>query len=154
MRFVHSLAKLEAHGRCGWFAPVELGEDAPHDISFVIPMDIRADERYECEIVLMGRAGGRVVSCELLAHGVDSFLLRIGDRELRFSVASSGERRIQLPYIGRLSHPDFSSSLVEIVPEDPGQLDDLCDREKIVVVGCDPFTRYAGAEPLVTGPAR
>lgn len=154
MRFVHSLAKLEAGGRCGWCAPVELGEDAPHEISFVIPMAVRADESYECEIVRMGPAGGRVVACELLAHGVDSFLLRIGDRELHFSVASSGKRRIQLPYIGRLSHPDFTSPLVEIVPEDPGQLDDLCDRENIIVVGCDLFTRYAGTEPLVTEPAR
>ena len=59
MRFVHSLAKTQDGERIGWCAPVELGEDAPPYISFVLPMNDHADNRYLCEVVRVTQ-GGRI----------------------------------------------------------------------------------------------
>jgi hypothetical protein len=54
--------------------------------------------------------------------------------------------------MGCLEHLDFSSLLAEIESEDPSRLDQLCESEDIIVVGCDPFTRYSGIERLVQRP--
>jgi hypothetical protein len=152
MRFVHSLAKVEDGERIGWCAPLELGEAAPHYIGFVVPVEDRAADLYFCEVVRISR-GGRVIDThEIVREGKDAFLLNVGAMRLWFTARPSSSREGPLPYVGRLKHPDFSCLLAEIEPEDPSRLDQLCESEDIIVVGCDPFTRYSGIESLVQRP--
>jgi hypothetical protein len=152
MRFVHSLAKVEDGERIGWCAPVELGESAPHYIGLVVPMEARADDRYICEVVRI-TCGGRVIdTLEIVREGEDAFLLNVGQTRLWFTARPSSSGGGPLPYVGCLEHPDFSSLFAEIEPEDPSRLDQLCESEDIIVVGCDPFTRYSGIERLMQRP--
>jgi hypothetical protein len=148
MRFIHSLVKVKDGERIGWCAPVELGESTPHSISFAIPIDDRMDERYTCEIVRMGGDGKIVVAHEMVKEGKDSFLLVVGDVKLWFTVRPWSKDGRRLPYIGRLKHADFTSRFIEIEPEEPWRLDQLCESEDLIVVGCDPFSRYSGVEAV------
>ena len=149
MRFVHSLVKTRENGRIGWCAPVELGEAAPHYISFVIPLDDGTGERYTCEVIRMDGDGKLVVAHEMVKAGRDSFVLPVGDVRLWFTIGPSSKDGRRLPYVGRLKHADFTCLFTEIQPEEPSRLDRLREVENLIVVGCDPFTRYSGIEALV-----
>ena len=115
-------------------------------------MNDRADDRYLCEVVRITESGRIVNAHEMVKEGKDSFLLRLGELGLWFTARASSRNGGRLPYVGRLVHPDFSSLLTEIEPEDPSRLDQLCETEDIIVVGCDPFTRYSGIETPVQRP--
>jgi hypothetical protein len=154
MRFIHSLAKTQDGERIGWCAPVELGEAAPHYISFVVPVNHHADDRYLCEVVRITGEGRIVDIHEMVKVGKDSFLLSVGEPRLWFTARPPSRDSPRLLYVGRLNHADFSSPFVEIEAEDPSRLDQLCESEDIIIVGCDPFTRYSGIEGLAQRPVR
>jgi hypothetical protein len=152
MRFVHSLAKTQDAKRIGWCSPIELGEAAPHYISFALPINGRADQRYLCEAVQLRDESRVVTAHEMTREDDDSFVLNVGDVKLWFTIRPSKDAG-PLLYIGRLEHPDFSYFLTEIEPEEPSELDRLCEEKYLIVVGCDPFTPYAGIESLAQRPA-
>jgi hypothetical protein len=150
MVFVHGLVRTQANGRKGWCAPVELGEAAPHYISFVVPVDEKCDffSEYVCEVVTAGEGGKRRESHDLVRQGTDSFLLRLGELELWFAVRPGPKEERRAPYVGSLEHEDFRYLFTEIEPEQPEVLDRLYDREGAFVIGCEPFAHYAGAKRL------
>lgn len=151
MPFVHSLVRAAIEGKLGWCAPAEFGEAAPHYISFVIPVDRRGQPfpGYSCETVSTVGDEKRVALHQLVREGEDSFVLRLGTRDLWFTIKpGSGEER-RLAYVGELGHQDFSFHLTEIEPAEPDLLDSLFEEEDTYVIGCEPFTHYAGIERLV-----
>src|SRR5262249_13386810 len=145
--FVHSLVKTQKGEKVGWCAPIELGESAPHYISFVIPVDEEMDDRYACEV----RGGDQrmIVAHEMIRTGKDSFFLDIGDARLWFTVRPASTKGPRLPYVGQLKHADFTSWFAEIEPEDVSRLDRLCDDENLIVIGCDPFNHYSNVSNLM-----
>jgi hypothetical protein len=149
MRFVHSLVKTKNAEKVGWCAPIELGESAPHYVSFVIPVDDGMDDRYICEILRGDQRN--LVAHEMIREGKDSFFLAIGEMRLWFTVRPSSKKGRRLPYVGALKHADFTSLFTEIEPEEPSRLDRLCEDENVIIVGCDPFTHYSGIGKLKQG---
>jgi hypothetical protein len=150
MPFVHGLAKTEIGGRKGWVAPLELGEAAPHYISFAIPVDHNRSffDTYICETIAMEDDRKRRETHELTKSGDDSFILRLGELEVWFSVRPVPRDERCLPYLGKLVHQDFRFLLTEIEPERPDILDRLFDDKKTFVVGCEPFKHYTGIATL------
>jgi hypothetical protein len=147
MHFVHSLVRTKKSGRTGWFAPIELGESAPHYISFVIPVDERSGvfNEYTCETIRTGaRDDEKRDSHRLLKKGEDSFLLALNRHEIWFNLRPQSKQEQRLPYVGELTHADFSLRFMEIEPEEPRILDQLGGAEGILIIGCDPFTHYRG----------
>ena len=150
MAFVHSLVKVAVKGKRGWCAPVELGEDAPHYISFTIPVDGKGHffPRYTCETITTAGAEKRIASHELIKKGEDTFLLRLGKREFWFTSTPGPKEERRLPYVGKLGHEDFAFLLTEIEPEEPHRLDTLYNEDGIFVIGCEAFTHYSGIKRL------
>jgi hypothetical protein len=150
MPFVHSLVRTTAGGKPGWRAPTEIGEAAPHYVSFVIPVDERGGffREYVCETITTGERGKRVEAHRLVPHENDSFVLRLGKREVWFTVKAGAKEDRRLPYLGNLKHDDFRLLLTEIEPEDPEDLDKLYDDQNTFVIGCEPFTHYGNIEEL------
>ncbi len=148
MAFVHSLAKTEIKGKLGWCAPVEIGEAAPHYISFVIPVDDKRGffHEYTCETIAVEDADKRIESHELTRQGEDTFVLRLGKLDLWFTVRAIPKAERRLPYLGKLQHADFAFLFTEIEPENPDRLDRLYEEENTFVIGCEPFVHYAGIE--------
>jgi hypothetical protein len=146
MPFVHSLVRSKKGDAQGWYAPVELGEAAPHYISFVVPVDERGAffSIYSCEAVTARNKKKIITLHELSAQGNESFLLRVEGKDLWFVVKPASKPARQLPYIGKLKHPDFRFHFTEIEPEDSDKLDDLCDNEHTFIMGWDPFSHYSG----------
>jgi hypothetical protein len=152
MAFVHSLVKAPASGKkAGWVAPVELGEDAPHYISFVIPLDddLRFFNKYKCEIIMAKKDERILESRELIKNGTDSFSLRLSEVDFWFTVRPSPKREYRLPYVGKLGHEDFKRLFIEIEPEDPASLDTLFEKENAFIIGCEPFVHYTRSNKLV-----
>jgi hypothetical protein len=149
MAFVHSLVKTEVNGKRGWCAPVEVGEAAPHYISFVIPLDDKGDffPEYICETITTDGAK-RIDAHEVVRRGEDSFVLRLGKLELWFTVRTVPKKDRRLPYIGKLGHSDFAFLFMEIEPEEHERLDRLYDEGNTFVIGCEPFTHYSGIRRL------
>lgn len=153
MAFLHSLVKTQENGRKGWCAPVELGEAAPHYVSFVVPVDDARGffDDYICETVTTGQADRRTESHELVRQGDDSFVLRLGKLEVWFTVRAASPKEQRLPYVGQLEHEDFRYSFTEIEPEEPAMLDRLYEDEGTFIIGCEPFTHYSGLRNVERG---
>jgi hypothetical protein len=154
MAFVHSLVKTQTNGTKGWCAPAELGEAAPHYISFVIPVLDKCSffNKYTCETITTEQGEKTVVSHELTKHGEDSFALRLGKFELWFTVRPGPKDECRLPYVGKLEHEDFRHLFMEIEPEDPEALDRLFDDKNTLIIGCEPFSHYTGADKVAKTP--
>jgi hypothetical protein len=150
MPFVHSLVKSETNGQRGWCAPAELGEAAPHYVSFTVPVDEqgRFFGEYVCETVTAEGDRRRIESHRLVQQGPDSFVLRIGDRDFWFVVRTVPREDRRLPYVGRLRHPDFARSFAELEPVDLERLDSLFQEADTFVIGCEPFEHYSGISSL------
>ncbi len=150
MAFVHSLVRAEVRGKTGWRAPAELGEAAPHYISFVIPVDGKGDffPRYTCETITTAALGKTIASHELVKAGEDTFVLRLGNREFWFTATPGPKEQRRLPYVGKLGHQDFALLLTEIEPEEPDSLDRLYNEEDTFVIGCEAFSHYSGIKRL------
>jgi hypothetical protein len=148
MPFVHSLVKSPNTDKHGWCAPVELGEDAPQYLSFVLPVQKggRFFNTYSCECVTRHGHKKSIRAYELVSKGEDCFLLQVAGKEFWFVVKPAARNSRRLPYVGRLSHPDFQFHLTEIQPEEPAKLDDLFDQDHTFIMGCDPFTHYSKIE--------
>jgi hypothetical protein len=146
MPFVHSLIKTEMNGKRGWCAPVEIGEAAPHYISFVIPVDEKRGffDEYTCEAITAEDGDKRIESHALVREGEDSFVLHLGELDLWFTIRPVPQAERCLPYLGKLQHADFAFLLAEIEPEDPDRLDRLFEGEDTFVIGCEPFAHYSG----------
>jgi hypothetical protein len=143
MPFVHSLAKTEMAGKAGWCAPIELGEAAPHYVSFVVPLDQNDDffSAYTCEMITADARGSkRIEPHDFVRQGKDSFVLRLGNLELWFTVRTVLRQERRLPYVGKLGHEDFALLFTEVEPEEPDRLDLLYDETGTFVIGCDPLT--------------
>jgi hypothetical protein len=150
MRFVHSLVKTQVGEKKGWCAPIELGEDAPHYVSFVVPIGDKLDDRYTCELVRAREVQREIISLELIRVGKDSFFLTFDGMEVWFIVRPVSRQDRGLSYIGKLKHSDFAFPFMEIEPESPAVLDQLFLERGVGVLGCDPFRHYGG---LVKMPA-
>ena len=156
MAFLHSLVRAEPKRKRGWCAPVELGDAAPHYVSFVLPLDEDSGffGEYTCETVTVKKDGSKKIdSHTLVRRGGDSFVLRLGARDLWFTVRAVPNKDRRLSYVGNLEHDDFTSLFVEVEPEQPKELDRLYDERKTFIIGCEPFTHYAGIERQVDLPA-
>jgi hypothetical protein len=153
MPFVHSLVMFPKNGSKGWCAPVELGEAAPHYVSFVIPVNDNNAyfDEYICETVRLGEKQ-QIESHELVKHGKDSFLLQLGQRELWFTAQPGSKADRRLPYVGGLSHEDFQRLFTEIEPEEPDEVDRIFDKNNVLVIGCEPFKHYAGMKGANSAP--
>src|SRR5437660_344794 len=136
MPFVHSLVRSPTAGKKGWSAPVELGEAAPHYISFVVPVDEKGQffDAYSCEAVTTRGKDKTITTHALYSKGNDSFLLSLDGKEIWFIVKPTVKSVRRLPYVGRLKHPDFQLLFTEIEPEEPAILDNLCDKNHIFVM--------------------
>lgn len=145
MRFLHSLVRTQVGEKKGWCAPIELGENAPHYISFVVPVSDKVDNVYTCELVRAREDQRDIIQLELTKQGRDSFFLTFDGIEVWFVVRPVARQDRRLPYIGKLKHPDFALPLVEIEPENPAMLDRLYLERGVGVLGCDPFTHYDGS---------
>ncbi|HEV3260212.1 MAG TPA: hypothetical protein VG013_25370 [Gemmataceae bacterium] len=150
MAFVHSLVKTEVNGKTGWCAPLEIGEAAPHYISFVIPLDDKGDffHEYTCETITTEEGAKRIDPHEFVRRGEDSFVLRLGKLDLWFTVRPVPKEDRRLPYVGKLRHADFAFLFTEIEPEEPERLDRLYDEGNTFVIGCEPFAHYSGISRL------
>lgn len=151
MPFVHSLAKADKRGKAGWYAPIELGETAPHYISFVVPLDQKGDffPAYSCETITTDEHGSkRIEPHDLVRVGKDAFVLRLDHFEFWFRVRTVVRDQRRLSYVGKLGHKDFALTFSEIEPDEPEKLDRLYDEVGTFVIGCDPFTHYEGAKPM------
>lgn len=157
MPFVHSLVRTTIAGKAGWCAPVELGESAPHYVSFAIPVNEEGAffDAYSCETITGRNKQKSPTLHQLSTSGEDSFLLRLADKNFWFVVKPALRVARRTPYLGKLEHPDFKFLFTEIEPEDPDKLDDLFDDEHTFIMGCDPFTNYVGIKmlPLIEIPA-
>lgn len=124
-----------------------MGEDSPHGISFVIPVDAdgKLESSYMCETVKgLGSDERATVPHSLVKVGGDSFCLRLDGKDVWFTIKPSSKKHRLLPYLGSLRHPDFHSLLTEIEPERQSVLDQLCEETGEFVIGCDPFLHYQG----------
>ena len=156
MAFLHSLVRAEPKRKRGWCAPVELGAAAPHYVSFVLPLDENGGflREYACETITVEQDGSKKIAAHtLVRQGADSFVLRLGARDLWFTVRAVPNKDRCLSYVGKLGHDDFASLFVEVEPEQPKELDRLYDERKTFIIGCEPFTHYAGIERQVDLPA-
>src|SRR5438874_2056208 len=99
MAFVHSLVKTIKNGKIGWCAPAELGESAPHYISFVIPVDDQSGffNEYTCETVRAEERSRRIESLELVRQGESSFVLHFEGLELWFIIRPVSKEERHLP---------------------------------------------------------
>lgn len=152
MPYLHSLVRSEMTDAKGWFAPVEVGEAAPHYVSFVVPVDRDSNffEAYTCESVTAGKKSKRIERHRLELAGSEAFLLNIHGMRIWFVVKPVSKDVRRLPYIGRLEHPDFDLKFAEIEPENSAILDELFDEHRVFVMGCDPFTNYSGLKAELT----
>jgi hypothetical protein len=150
MRYVHSLVQIRKDEKKGWCAPAEMGEQAPHYVNFAIPVGDRPDDRYTCEFVRAHENQREIIAKDLIKEGRDSFFLTFGSAEIWFVIRPVAREDRSLPYLGRLTHPDFAVPFVEIEPENPAVLDQLFLEQGVGILGCDPFTHYAG---LIKQPA-
>jgi hypothetical protein len=148
MRFVHSLARTQDGKKKGWCAPIELGEDAPHYVSFVVPVGAKPDDLYICELVRASENQREIIPLELIKEGNDSFFLAFDGVVVWFIVRPVSRHDRRLPYIGKLKHPDFELPFMEIEPESPTALDQIFLEQGVGVLGCDPFTHYAGLKKM------
>ena len=155
MPHVHCLVPSLIDGEKGWCAPLELGEQSPHYVSFVVPVNDTGDfhERYTCEVVAVGPGGKSIRVLELAFQGKDLFLLQVEGASLWFHVKPPAKPLRRHPYLGELQHDDFRHLLVEIEPEDPAKLDQLLDEHHSFVIGCDAFSHYSGIERLALSTA-
>ncbi len=146
MAFLHSLVKTQGNRTKGWCAPAELGEAAPHYVSFVIPVDEKGCffHTYSCETITTIERTKRIDSHDLVRHGKESFVLRLDEREVWFAIRPVPRDDRRLPYVGKLKHADFQYSFAEIEPADPDKLDKLYEDEDTFIIGCEPFSHYAG----------
>jgi hypothetical protein len=144
MHFVHSLVRFQEGEKRGWCAPMELGEAAPHYVSFVVPVGDKLDERYTCELVRAREGEREIIPIELVREGKDSFCLTFDGTEVWFVVRPVSRQDRRLPYVGKLGHPDFALQFVEIEPENHAALDRLFLECGVGVLGCDPFSHYRG----------
>lgn len=143
--FVHTLVKASRRDELGWRTPGELGESTPHYVSFVVPVqsDGRLAEDYACEVVKFGKQGRTIEKYDLVKGGKSTFKLELPKGfTLWFTIRSD-----RLPYIGTLKHKDFTHVLAEIEPEEPSDLDRLCEEAGIFIIGCDP-QNYEGMNRL------
>jgi len=152
MPFVHSLVITQANGKKGWCAPVELGEDSPHYVSLVIPVDERRNvfNIYICETVTTTEHGHAIESHDLVKRGKNSFALQLGDTVFWFSLRPGSLSGRHLPYVGKLQHEDFTHLFIEIEPEEPESLDKLYDKHGTFVIGCEPFKHYGGVSAITS----
>jgi hypothetical protein len=150
MAFVHSLVKTEVSGKRGWCAPVELGEAAPHYISFVIPLDDKGGffPEYTCETITTEDGFKKIDPHEFVRRAADSFLLRFATFDVWFVVRTVPKEDRRLPYIGKLAHSDFAFRFTEVEPEEPERLDRLYDEANTYIIGCEPFAHYSGIKKL------
>lgn len=157
MPFVHSLVKTQPGKRPGWCAPSEVKGAMPSYVSFLIPVHDATHRfpKYFCELVAVGDGENRLVtSHEMLKVGKDSYSLRVNGAEFWFVERPVSRQQRCLPYLGKLSHEDFQFLLVEIMPEDHSALDQLCADSGQIIIGCDPFTHYAGMKTLNRLPSK
>ncbi len=150
MPHVHCLVPSLIAGKKGWCAPAELGEQSPHYVCFVVPVDDKGDfhERYACEVVTVGPVGRTIGALELAFEGKDRFFLQVKSAKFWFHVKPPTKPLRRHPYVGELRHDDFRQLLVEIEPDDPTKLDQLFDEQHTFVIGCDAFSHYVGIERL------
>ena len=83
MAFLHSLVRAEPKRKKGWWAPVELGDAAPHYVSFVLPLDEDGVffREYTCETVTVKKDGSKKIDTHtLVRQGDDSFVLHLAAR--------------------------------------------------------------------------
>ena len=148
MAFVHSLVKTQTNGKTGWCAPVELGEAAPHYVSFVIPLVDKSSffDDYICETITTKEGKTGVDSHQLIKQGEDSFALHSARSNFWFNLRPTPKDERRLPYIGKLGHEDFQYLFMEIEPEDPETLDKLYDDKDTFIIGCEPFAHYSKPE--------
>ena len=144
--YMHSFVKLAGSSPAGWYAPVELGDDAPHYISFAIPVgsDGRFGDAYTCEVVSIRGDRRSVEPYSLVKVGQDSFVLELPAGFKLWFTTSATVKGARLPYVGKLKHQDFDHDFIEIEPENQTAMDRLCDEHGLFVIGCDPIQHYSG----------
>lgn len=150
MASLHSLILVKTGRQMGWMAPAECDEDMSHYVAYVIPLDENGVpfECYECETIRTGNSNNTTAAASLLTKGQGQYSVRIADTDVWFHDKPGVDGK-KLPYVGQLEHADFSRLMIEIIPEEPRQLDRLCEDAGVYIIGCDPFSHYRkDGEPL------
>lgn len=149
---VHFLTLTLLGPRRGWVAPLELPKGNQQGATHVVPVSLGGGlfSQYRLECARCSAGGGYALEWVVADLHRSGFLeTSIAGWRIRFQRRLEAGQPVRFDYVGSLVHPDFAFPLAEIVPEDEGQLADLYARERIVIVGCDPLTRYEGAEAIL-----
>lgn len=145
--FVHSLVRAKHKNKYGWRTPLELGEAAPHYISYAVPVSKEGGlaSEYECEVVMIRGEKRDLRTVKMLRSGGDAFALELTSTlKVWFHLRPIRKEEQRLPYVGTLRHEDFQYPFTEIEPDDLSQLDQLCEDRGVFIVGCDPERHYSG----------
>jgi hypothetical protein len=153
--YAHLLVRRElADGRPGWFAPYEMDEYDAENARLAIPVDAQGrvyPEGYWVEIATLDE-GWKLLDEPFLLEpaGDGKFQLVTPPALVEFIEAVPPDGVRVCPYAGELEHDDFRGpGLVELAPVRNEIFDLLCDRNKVVLLGCFPFNHYTkGGRPL------
>lgn len=152
MHKVHLLSAVKTKAGYGWMAPIELPADQPQTAALVVPVSNSGLFASYCLDYSVQQGVGQFVtrSVTMNRQGDDSLSVAIEGKQVVFIRRASGLHPQPLPYIGQLSHTDFTKLLCEIEPVDPMILDDLFGNFRVIIAGCDPETEYQGLSNLVS----
>jgi len=156
MHAAHYLTLVTLNSRKGWAAPVELPPEQPQDGVLVVPVSPQFDffPQYRLDWSIY-RGSGRYDdfhgTMQPSASGWLKVLIDGQSIKLRKRLIDGQPHCFR--YIGTLTHNDFAFPLCEIEAEDEKVLDDLYDKKKIIISGCEPDSEYGGLTQFLASPA-
>lgn len=148
MRNVHFLTITTINSMQGWIAPVELPSEESQDGVLVVPVfdGDRLFSQYQLEYTICRGSGKKYdtfhSTMDRLLDG--SLMVVIEGESIQFVQHLVHGQPVLFDYIGQLSHVDFSCPLCQIEPEDSRTLDDLYNRKRIIIAGCESESEYGG----------
>jgi len=152
MHTVHYLTLVTLNSRKGWAAPVELPPEQPQDGVLVVPVSPQLDffPQYRLDWSVY-RGTGRYDNFHSTMQPSASGWLKvlIDGESVKFGKRLIDSQPQCFRYIGTLTHSDFAFLLCEIEAEDEKVLDDLHDKKKIVISGCEPDSEYGGLAQFI-----
>jgi len=129
----------------GWVSPAELPANLQQIGTLVAPVDVDGNlfDEYIVTFIKENNVGNSSEDKSLFTLQPSGYLKgNIGSAFLKFGPLVRHGKPVIYQYVGNFMHPDFFWMLVELEPVSEEQMDDLYDREKIIIAGCDPLSAY------------
>lgn len=152
MHTVHYLTLVALNSQKGWAAPVELPPEQPQDGVLVVPVSPQLDffPQYRLDWSIYRGSGNYDKSSGIMNLQTSGRLkILVAGQSICFGKRLLDDQPRYFRYIGRLTHGDFAFVLCEIEAEDEKALDDLYDRNGVVMEGCDPASEYGGLAQFI-----